>query len=109
MAHDLAFFEEHYNVREPELADRMWEVTEHLRERCPITHSDQRMEMNPAEGFWLLSRYEDVFAVLQDWRTFSSEARVRDDEATGPGNRMPPISNDPPLQRDFRKLLNPYL
>jgi len=108
---DVEYFEHHYDTRHEELADRMWEVTDHLRAKCPVTHSDAPTESG-RPGFWLLTSYEDVFAVLQDWRTFSQDSAVRakyDTAAVYPGSHMPPITLDPPLQGDFRRLLNPFL
>ena len=57
------------------------------------------------------TRYEDVLRVAQDWRTFSSDYRMLMEAETfsaGVGD-TPPISTDPPLQRDFRRLMNPFL
>ena len=113
MAVDVEYFESHYQSRHPDLTDNMWEVVEHLRERCPVAHSDAKLETrSPEAGFWVLTRYEEVFKVLQDWKTFSSDADVR--ASFGklpemPGDHKPPITNDPPIQRDFRRLLNPFL
>jgi cytochrome P450 len=109
---DLAYFEEHFSIEDPELTDRMWEVMDHLRARCPVAHSDQRLTVSPKTGFWVVTRYEDVVRVLQDWKTFSSDGEVRASYGLSPniaGPAMPPISNDPPLHRRFRELLNPYL
>ncbi|MGO8862219.1 MAG: cytochrome P450 [Acidimicrobiales bacterium] len=108
---DLAHFERHYAVNDPDLADHMWDVVAHLQSTCPVAHSDAPIELGGAgRGMWVVTTYDDVFAVLQDWETFSSAHRWRL-EAKAPGQMgdMPPISTDPPLQREFRRLLNPYL
>lgn len=72
------------------------------RQGCPVAHSDA------AGGYWIATRYADVQRILQDPGTFSSS-----DGVTIPHNpaalTMPPIDLDPPLQRDFRHLLNPCL
>jgi len=72
-----------------------------VRERCPVVHSDA------CGGFWLVSRHDDVAAILRTPAVFSSE-----DGITIPHNPgapvMPPIDLDPPLQSEFRQLLNPY-
>ena len=113
MTADVEYFEHHYQSRHPDLTDNMWEVVEHLRQRCPVAHSDAKLEtLSPVPGFWLLTRYEEIFKVLQDWQTFSSDSDVR--ASFGklpqmPGDHKPPINNDPPIQRDFRRLLNPFL
>lgn len=74
----------------------------HAREQCPVAHS------TGAGGFWLLSRYEDTERVLRDPRLFSSAEGI-----TIPHNPaappMPPIDLDPPLQREFRRLIGQAL
>jgi cytochrome P450 len=112
MTEDLSHFEEHYDIHHPFLTEHMWEVVDHLQANCPVAHSDARMEGSIDDGFWLLTSYQDVFAALQDWKTFSSDAHVRAKygHLRGvPGDHMPPITSDPPLHREFRRLLNPYL
>jgi cytochrome P450 len=114
---ELEYFEEHYDISHPELAspERMWEVVSHLQSRCPVTRSDATRGlggvMGYEKGFWLLTNYEDCVRVFRDFKTFSSDfARFarRSDEGS-PEISMPPISVDPPIQKDFRRLLNPYL
>ena len=72
-----------------------------VRERCPVVHSDA------CGGFWLVSRHDDVATILRTPAVFSSA-----DGITIPHNPsapvMPPIDLDPPLQTEFRQLLNPY-
>jgi cytochrome P450 len=82
----------------------------HLRQRCPVTHSDID------GGFWVVNRYEDALRVLQQWDTYE----VGTGDGKGPVkiprdppgiNRMrrPPIDVNPPLHHQFRALLNPWL
>jgi cytochrome P450 len=112
MTPDLEYFQQHYSLRDPHLADHMWQVVEHMRDRCPVAHSDARTDSGGAgRGMWVLTKYEDVLTVLQDWQTFSSDYRRLEEAETysaGVGD-TPPISTDPPRQSDFRRLLNPYL
>jgi len=72
-----------------------------VRESCPVVHSDA------CGGFWLVSRHDDVATILRTPAVFSSA-----DGITIPHNPgapvMPPIDQDPPLQTEFRQLLNPY-
>jgi cytochrome P450 len=67
-----------------------------LRAECPVIHSDRY------DGFWFVSRYDDVKTVLNDWQTFSAAQGV-----VLPPMFMPmlPGESDPPLQQDYRKLL----
>ncbi len=109
---DLEYFEQHYSLKDPHLADHMWEVVDHLRATCPVAHSDAPTESGGAgRGMWVLTRYADVLEVAQDWRTFSSDYRMlMEAEAFSAGvGDTPPISTDPPAQRDYRRLMNPFL
>jgi cytochrome P450 len=108
---DLEFFEQHYGMGHPYLTDHMWEVVEHLQAKCPVARSDAPREVGgSSHGMWVMTKHDDVLTVLQDWQTFSSDhaRHVQADVDTGFG-AMPPMFIDPPLQRDFRRLLNPFL
>jgi cytochrome P450 len=81
--------------------DVAFETYRLLRERCPIGFSEEY------GGFWVLSRYRDVFAAEQDWETF----RV------APGMLLPPLGNprpmipidiDPPAHTKYRRLTLPF-
>jgi cytochrome P450 len=100
---DFEFYDEHFDRVDPrETALRDTAVKE-LATRCPIVHSDAR------DGYWVANEYRSVVSVFRDWETFSS--RVERKVLKPPAGRptMPPIEVDPPIQRDYRKILNPYL
>jgi cytochrome P450 len=62
-----------YDPHSPELQASLYETYRVLRDRHPVYH-------NPRRRIWLVSRYDDVMAVLRDAETFSSadveEARL---------------------------------
>jgi cytochrome P450 len=58
-------------------------------------------------GFWVVSRYEDVLRVAQDWRTFSSAQGVSVPQ-TKMVVRALPEHVDPPLHRTYKRLINAY-
>lgn len=72
-----------------------------MRAQCPVAHSDQY------GGHWVVTRYEDVLRVAQDWKTFSSARGVG---LTDTRVVVPPIPewSDPPLQRIYKRLINAY-
>ncbi len=72
-----------------------------MREECPVAYSDAY------GGFWVFSRYADVLQATQDWETFSAEHSLTVPETT-PFVRILPHEVDPPLHRQYRKLINPY-
>jgi len=63
-----------------------------------------------AEGFWAVTRYEDVKAISRDWRTYSTELGstfIRDfDEAAMELVRMTLLNMDPPKHTRYRKLVS---
>jgi cytochrome P450 len=91
---------ERFDLYDPVLADRVYDVLADARERCPVPHS------NANGGFWLVTRYEDVKTVLHDDDTYiSSPGKSLPVRQTHP---MPPIDSDPPMHREFRLLLNRF-
>jgi cytochrome P450 len=72
------------------------------RDHCPVAHSERQ------GGYWLVTRYEDVRAVLTDPERFSSRNGLA---LPRNPNRppTPPIDQDGAAHRDFRRILNPHL
>lgn len=81
-----------------------------LRQRCPVGYTEAH------DGYWVVSKHEDVSRVLKDYETFSSSANER----TGNGvpfnipsqegfGLMIPEQLDPPEFQGFRRLLNGIL
>jgi cytochrome P450 len=90
-----------FDIYDPALPPVVYDVLEHGRRTCPVAYS-------PANGgFYLVTRYEDVTAVLRDDATFSSaHGKSLPHRQTV---LMPPLDSDPPLHGEFRRMLNPYL
>lgn len=97
---DLDRLVDNFDAYDYETAQHVFEVTRHAREKCPVTHS------NAHGGYWLVTSYDAVRHALSNPNTFSSS------EGVGfPHHQalmMPPIDLDPPLQKDFRGLLNKF-
>jgi cytochrome P450 len=72
-----------------------------MRELCPVAHSDQH------GGYWVVTEYEDVLAVLQDWQTFSSAHGLNIPQTPGVVRNLP-VEADPPEQRIYKRIINPY-
>lgn len=92
---------ENFDFRDESLPDSFHETMRTAQEQCPVVWSQAR------GGYWLITRYEDVKAVLSDNETFSSAKGIGD---IPPVDRVPlaPIEVDPPVHRDFRMLLNRF-
>jgi cytochrome P450 len=85
----------------PELAQHLHDTLAQMRTNHPVAYSEEH------GGFWIVSRYEDVLRVAQDWRTFSSAHGV-----SVPGNdnvvKAIPEHLDPPLHREYKRLINAW-
>jgi cytochrome P450 len=49
------------------------EVFKRLRSECPVHWTDEITEYPDEEGYWSVTRADDVHAVSRDWQTYSSE------------------------------------
>lgn len=81
-----------------------WEVFELLRSEAPVFRHPEP----DGPGFWVVTGYEDVLAVLRDWQTFSSElggaatiAPLPEDVLEARRNFM---ETDPPRHTQFRRI-----
>ncbi|BBX62543.1 cytochrome P450 [Mycobacterium saskatchewanense] len=73
-----------------------------LRSKCPVAHSDMD------DGFYIVTKYDDVAAVTRDTDTFSSREVVIPKTQFGPEFKdRPPVTADPPLHARYRRLLLP--
>jgi len=80
-----------------------------LRREAPVWYHPHVAGVPELEGqgFWVVSRHEDLRTVSQDWERFSSERKgvfVRDDFSGQLGVNM--MLTDPPLQTRMRNLVN---
>ncbi len=89
------------------LAPEMGERNHFLTALDELRANDRVIRSELHEGFWIASRYEDVLAIVQDWESFSSEHGI-----TVPARDTPlpaiPEQVDPPIHREFKRLINRY-
>lgn len=99
-----------YDHLNTDFAEQPFEVWAAMRDRCPMNRSDKY------EGFWVPTRYEDLYAIAHDTSTFSSRKIVipsnlivgQDDDGSDPIEfAAPPITSDPPFHTKFRRMLLP--
>lgn len=103
---DDEWVEQHFDYLSAALAQDLHATLARARERCPVSHSDRY------GGYWVVTGYDDVLRVAQDWQTFSSELGIGIPNAAAPGAsamKIYPVTIDPPLQRTFKRLINAYL
>ena len=72
-----------------------------MRSLCPVAHSEQY------GGFWVVTKYEDVLRVAQDWESFSSAHGLTVPVAPILVRNLP-VEVDPPLHRVYKRLINAY-
>ncbi len=77
----------------PELAD--------LRHRCPVARSDRY------DGFWVVTRYDDIRRVALDDEAFSSAETILIPPKKNAQQKSIPIEMDPPEFLEYRRLLHP--
>lgn len=70
-----------------------------LREQCPVAYSDCW------NGFWALTKYDDVVAAASDAKTFINSVQ-NVVPAVGFGKRIP-LHSDPPMHTHYRRAMNP--
>jgi cytochrome P450 len=87
------------------LAQETWESAhrdmKRLRGECPVAHS------SAFNGFWLVTKHEDVTRILRDWRTFTTTVQNVVPKVAFTGRR-PPLHLDPPEHTPYRRALNPF-
>jgi cytochrome P450 len=98
---DDEWYAKRFDHLSPELTASLYESLAHMRGRHPVAWSEER------GGFWAVTKYVDVLRVAQDWETFSSAHGV-----TVPAHPAPipslPEQLDPPLHREYKRLINAY-
>lgn len=97
---------DHFDVHAPELGADLHRTLARARQMCPIARSDVY-----EDGYWVATTYEDVLRIAQDWETWSNQLGITVGPDSGKGLEsmvIPPVTIDPPLQREFKRLINRY-
>lgn len=87
-----------FDHTDPAIIASPYAAFQELREKCPVAHSSK------FDGFWVLSRYEDLVATAREPQTFCSGQGVTIPNFGSPVP-MFPIESDPPAHTAFRRLL----
>lgn len=67
-----------------------------MRQRCPVAYTDR------GGGGWGFLRYDDIVAATLDPTTFRNGGAPRH------GQALAPLEVDPPVHREYRRLLTPF-
>ena len=84
-----------------------------LRREAPVWFHEPTPEIMDGDGFWVVTKYDDVVSVSRDWQTYSSEKSPSRDGGGimindsppdfGVGNMM--LMMDPPKHTRYRKIV----
>ena len=89
-----------FDIWDDEQAQHIYAIFAEMNRRAPVTWTASH------GGHWVVTGYEQVREVGQDWATFSSAHGV---QVPSVGlDSSPPITVDPPLQRLYRRPLAPF-
>ena len=86
----------------PTFAPDPYPLFRRLRAECPVARSDE------LDGFYVVSRYEEVNAVLRDHATFTSTVMTAPAIPVEARPPVPPLDQDPPSHTRYRQLLLPF-
>ena len=76
-----------------------------MRDEAPVYWYD----WEHGKGFWCITRYDDIVAVMKDWRSFSSETGATALEDLDPDQidaRKSMLDTDPPKHSSLRAIVN---
>ncbi|MDX6520162.1 MAG: hypothetical protein QOF08_767 [Gaiellales bacterium] len=76
-----------------------------MRDEAPLHWYD----WEHGKGFWCITRYDDIVAVMKDWRSFSSETGATALEDLDPDQidaRKSMLDTDPPKHSSLRAIVN---
>ncbi len=104
----------HFDRHAPDYIDHFSEITRDLHARCPIAWTETY------GGHWVASGYKEVFEVARNGSLLSNDHDFKGERKGYQGISIPPppgarqsrggfLEMDPPEQRDYRRILDPYL
>ncbi|AIJ21293.1 putative Camphor 5-monooxygenase [Amycolatopsis methanolica 239] len=87
-----------FDHADPEFIQNPFPVFRDLHQRCPVARSTKY------DGFWVLSKYDDIRAATRNTNTFLSGAGVTIPHFGSPVPLIP-LESDPPLHSSYRRIL----
>ena len=95
-------YEEHFEPLLP--PEEVHDAIRFMLSKCPVTHSDRD------GGFWVVNKHADLMRVMQDPAVFiNGNKGVRIPHIPVEQPPMPPIDSNPPVHRQVRQAMQPYL
>ena len=91
-----------FDFEDPNFNDHFFDILDAQLAHCPVARS------NVGDGYWWISRNDDVRRIAQDWKTFSNALGYHPNRPEGVPY-LYPEECDPPIHTAWRDLLSPYL
>jgi len=91
-----------FDIDDPKFNEHFFDILDEMVDKCPVVRS------NVGEGYWMVTRQQDVRKVGQDWKTFSSAKGYQPNRPDG----LPylyPEECDPPQHTSWRRALNTHM
>lgn len=89
-----------FDIDDPTYGDTYNEVCDELVARCPVAHSK--------DGYYVVSRYDDIVKTLMDWKTFSSADGIIGAVRPPEQPYFKPNETDPPEHTQLRGALTQF-
>jgi cytochrome P450 len=89
-----------FDNTDPDLIEHLYDHITDVQAKCPVAWSDA------SNGFWMLTKYEDVVDASRDWETFTVTQGIMI-PPTGASMPVIPAELDPPRHSKLRKLVLP--
>jgi cytochrome P450 len=86
---------------DPTLLPHLFETLNEIREECPVAWSPH------FDGFWVLTKYDDVTKAARDYKDFSSAEGIMI-PPTGASMKVIPGEVDPPRHSSLRRVAMPF-
>lgn len=91
-----------FDMDDPDFGDLFDDISDELVADCPVARS------GIGDGYWVISRYADIHAALQDWETFSSADGIIGANRPSDQPLFKPNESDPPEHTQLRGALSEY-
>jgi cytochrome P450 len=91
-----------FDVTHPLWTEDFHGLQDRMRSECPVLHTQHQ------GGYYALTKHSDIVTVLRDHETYSSAGGVFLTPLPG-DQQLIPTDVDPPLQREYRRLIDGYL
>ncbi|GAA1872009.1 cytochrome P450 [Pseudonocardia ailaonensis] len=103
MARSTESVEQNFDHNAPDFTETMRDRLADLRQKCPVMHSTAH------DGFWVLSKHEDIVTALRDPGTYSSAKGIFIPRPVGQAVYGLPTESDEPDHSHYRRPLWKFL